>query len=170
VELPRYPNRRAGRNRIARSSANMASNVIPTTRNGSDRSHNKGQRTMTRIANGQHTTNRRHQPTITSNAFTGVSPRFLGATLAHPRNAQPELRMTCLEFRLLRCKTIGVRLLAIMSQRKSDPNEYEESADAAIEPLLEFVAGPESAADSRRRPRDEQIPNRAVEIEDRAQE
>jgi hypothetical protein len=57
-----------------------------------------------------------------------------------------------------------------MSQRKSDPDEYKEGADAAIEPLLELVAGPEPAADPRRRPGDEQIPNRAIEIENRAQE
>src|SRR5216683_3617242 len=87
AELSRYPNRRAGRNRIARRSANKASNVIATTRNGSDRSHSKGQRTMARTANGQHNTNRRHQPTIASNTFTGVSPRFLGATLAYPWKA-----------------------------------------------------------------------------------
>src|SRR5712664_4476401 len=88
AELSRYPNRRAGRNRIARRSANRASNVSATTRNGSDRSHKRGQRTMTRTASGQHNTNRRHQPTIASNAFTGLSPRFLGATLAYPRNGQ----------------------------------------------------------------------------------
>src|ERR1700730_16596661 len=96
AELSRYPNRRAGRNRIARRSANRASNVIPTTRNGSDRSHTKGQRTMARTASGQHNTNRRHQPTITSNAFTGVSPRFLGATLAYPWNGEVTERLVLL--------------------------------------------------------------------------
>src|ERR1700738_2823485 len=60
--------------------------------------------------------------------------------------------------------------LAIMSQRKSDPDENKQAADAAVEPLLEPVAGPESAADSSRRPGDEQIPNRAIEIEDGAQD
>src|SRR5258708_3065033 len=93
AELSRYPKRRAGRNRIARRSANMASKAIATTRNGSDRSHSKGQRTTIRSASGQHKTNRRHQPTITSNAFTGDSPRFLGATLAYPRNGQVTERL-----------------------------------------------------------------------------
>jgi hypothetical protein len=122
----------------------MASKVIATTRNGSDRSHSKGQRMMAKTASGQHNTNRRHQPTITSNAFTGVSPCFLDATLAYP--------------------------LAVVGQRKADTDAYKESADAAIEPLFELVAGPEPAADSRRRPGDQQIPNRAVEIEDDAEE
>jgi len=83
VELPRYPNIRAGRNKIALSRANMASMVMATARNGSDKSHRKGHRTMARTASGHHNTNRRHQPTITSNAFTGVSPRSLCVTLAH---------------------------------------------------------------------------------------
>ena len=60
--------------------------------------------------------------------------------------------------------------LVIMSQREPDPDEDKEAADAAIEPLFELVAGPEPAADSRRRPGDQQIPNRAVEIEDDAEE
>ena len=60
--------------------------------------------------------------------------------------------------------------LAIMGQRKPDPDEYKEAADAAIEPLFELIAAPEPAADSRGRPGDEQIPNRAIEIEDGAQE
>jgi hypothetical protein len=41
-----------------------------------------------------------------------------------------------------------------MSQGKSEPDEDKEGTDAVIEPLLELVAGPESAADSRRRPGD----------------
>src|ERR1700689_5486011 len=81
VELPRYPSKRAGRNRIARNNANSASNVTPIRRNGKDKSHTKGKSTTARTAKGQHSTSNRHQPTITSNAFTGVSPRFLGATL-----------------------------------------------------------------------------------------
>jgi hypothetical protein len=52
----------------------MASKEMATTRNGSDSSHTKGHSTATKTANGQHNTNKRHQPTITSNAFTGVSP------------------------------------------------------------------------------------------------
>src|ERR1700686_3805918 len=83
VELPRYPNSRAGRNRMVRSKANMASNVMPIARNGSDKSHRKGQRTRARSASGQHNTHRRHQATIASNAFTEVSPRFLRTTVAY---------------------------------------------------------------------------------------
>src|ERR1700722_4282107 len=79
---------RAGRNKIARNNANMASKVIPIRRNGSDRSHTKGQRIMAMMASGQHSTNSRHQPTITSNAFTEVSPRFQPATLTYPPNRQ----------------------------------------------------------------------------------
>ena len=60
--------------------------------------------------------------------------------------------------------------LAIMSQRQPDPDEYKESPYAPIEPRLEWVAGSEPAAESRSRPGDEQIPNRAIEIEDRAEE
>jgi hypothetical protein len=58
----------------------------------------------------------------------------------------------------------------IASQRKSDADEDKEASDAATEPGFELVAGPEPAADPRRRPSDKQIPDRAVEIEDRAQE
>src|SRR3982074_2751689 len=86
----------------------------------------------------------------------GVSPRFLGPTLTYPWNAEVTERPRV--------------SLAIMSQCKSDPDEDKAAPDAAIEPLLELIAGPESAADSSRRPCDEQIPNRAIEIEDRAQE
>ncbi len=60
--------------------------------------------------------------------------------------------------------------LAIVGQCKPDPDEYKEAPDAAIEPLFELIAGPEPAADSRRGPGDEQIPNRAIEIEDRSQD
>ena len=60
--------------------------------------------------------------------------------------------------------------LAIVGQCEPDPDEYKEAPDAAIEPLFELIAGPEPAADSRRGPGDEQIPNRAVEIEDRSQD
>jgi hypothetical protein len=60
---------RAGNNRIARRSANNASNVIPTRRNGSDRSHTSGHSTSASKAIGQHRTNRMHQTTKTKKGF-----------------------------------------------------------------------------------------------------
>src|SRR5450631_1030858 len=60
--------------------------------------------------------------------------------------------------------------LTIVSQRQPDSHKYKYSPDAAIEPLFEGVAGREPDADARRRPGDEQIPYRAVEIEDDTQE
>src|ERR1700688_1947203 len=60
--------------------------------------------------------------------------------------------------------------LTIVSQRQPNADKYEDSSDAAIEPLFEGVAGREPDADARRRPGDEQIPYRAVEIEDDTQE
>src|SRR3981189_602349 len=66
--------------------------------------------------------------------FSQGSPRFLGATLTYPWNAKVTERPRV--------------SLTIMSQRKSDPDEDKDAADAAIEPLFELIAGPESAADS----------------------
>src|SRR5450631_907154 len=85
AEPPRYPNRRAGKNSTARSSANSASQAIPTARNGSDNSHSRGHRKIARTASGQQNTKRRDQPTIKNRTFTRVSPRFLDATLAYPQ-------------------------------------------------------------------------------------
>jgi hypothetical protein len=56
-----------------------------------------------------------------------------------------------------------------MSERQADADEYEDAADATIEPSLEGGAWGEAAADARRRPGDPKIPYRAVEIEYRAQ-
>src|ERR1700738_3514869 len=64
----------------------------------------------------------------------------------------------------------GSAPLAIMGQCKPEPDKYREPPNAAIERLFELIAGPEPATDSRRGPGDEQIPNRAVEIEDGAQD
>src|ERR1700721_1599940 len=57
-----------------------------------------------------------------------------------------------------------------MSERQPDADENEEAADAAVEPLLESAACVEPAADSRRGPSNQQIPQSAVEVEDDAQE
>ncbi len=73
---------RAGRNRIARTNANMASNERATARNGKERSHISGQRMMARMAIGQHSTNKTHHK---SKVFIGISPQFLGITLSHPQ-------------------------------------------------------------------------------------
>jgi hypothetical protein len=71
---------RAGRNKIARTSAKMASNDRATARNGKDRSHTKGQRMMARIATGQHSTNRTHHK---SKVFTSRPSSILQATLSY---------------------------------------------------------------------------------------
>src|SRR5579859_4596509 len=104
---------------------------------------------------------------------------FRPATAHCPQKGLKDFRQA-VRLALLRCECrrkwqvpgvpLGMRraALALVGQRKPDPDEDKEAADATIEPLFELVAGPEPAADSRRRPGDEQIPNRAVEIEDRA--
>src|ERR1700723_2257977 len=69
AELSRYPRMRAGRNKIARTNANIASNERATARNGKERSHIRGQRMMARMATGQHSTNKtRHK----SKVFIGI--------------------------------------------------------------------------------------------------
>src|SRR5258708_5446716 len=70
AELSRYPRTRAGRNRIARSKAKMASNERPTKRKGKDRSHTRGQRMRARMATGQHSTNKTHHK---SKVFIGIA-------------------------------------------------------------------------------------------------
>jgi hypothetical protein len=66
---------RAGNIRIARRSAKSASKVIPTRRNGSDRSHTSGHSNSASKAIGQHKTKRMHQMTNTSNVFTEAPVR-----------------------------------------------------------------------------------------------
>src|SRR5450755_2508693 len=66
---------RAGRSRTARRSANSASKVMPTRRNGRDKSHTNGQRTSASRARGQHRTNRMHQPTSTSRVLMAASSK-----------------------------------------------------------------------------------------------
>src|ERR1700682_2227613 len=65
---------------------------------------------------------------------------------------------------------ISVISLTITRQRQADADKYENRTDAAIEPYLQAVACAEPAADARRRPGDDQIPYRAVEIEDCTQD
>jgi len=69
----RQPKTRAGRNKIALSKANKASKVIPTKRNGSDRSQTNGKTTRTRSANGHAKTRRRHQTRKAISIFTSLA-------------------------------------------------------------------------------------------------
>jgi hypothetical protein len=56
------PNKRAGRKKIARISANEAPTVMPTRRNGRETSQMNGSSTRKRIASGQHNAARMNQP------------------------------------------------------------------------------------------------------------
>jgi hypothetical protein len=134
---------------------------------------------MARMASGQHNTRRRHQPTIASSVFTGLSPRFLDATLTHTleraeaaRRLAGEARVPSgvVERRGRPAEAGGAHAaLAIVGEHKPQPDEYKNAADAAIEPCFDGVVCGEAAAEPRGRPCDEQIPNRTVQIEDRAQ-
>src|SRR5471032_3340288 len=62
---------RAGRNKIARSNANIASNDSATARNGKEISQMNGHRTRARMAIGQHSTNKKHHPSNRTMVFTG---------------------------------------------------------------------------------------------------
>jgi hypothetical protein len=68
-----HPNRRAGSSSTARTSARSASNVMPTSRNGSAKSQTTGKRISARSAAGQESTNRMHQPTKRIRVFTSLS-------------------------------------------------------------------------------------------------
>ncbi len=57
-----HPNKRAGRNSRVRINAKTASIVMPTSRNGRDRSQTKGNRISASSAKGQQSTNKMHQP------------------------------------------------------------------------------------------------------------
>jgi hypothetical protein len=78
-ELPlpgvRCPSMRAGRNSTARSNANSASKVMPTRRNGNERTHTRGHNTRTNKARGQHRTNKTHQMTRERRVLIGGCPR-----------------------------------------------------------------------------------------------
>ena len=63
------PSNRAGRNSKVLINVNTAPIVIPIKRSGNDRSHTTGKRISARIAKGQHSTNRMHQPTNRIRAF-----------------------------------------------------------------------------------------------------
>jgi len=69
----RPPNRRAGRNKIERTSAKRASKVIPTRRKGSDTIQMNGNSTSTRSASGHETTKSRHQTRKASRVFTWLA-------------------------------------------------------------------------------------------------
>jgi len=69
----RQPNKRAGRNKIERTSAKRASKVIPTRRKGSESSHTKGKIIKARSANGHEITKRRHQTRRASRVFTQLA-------------------------------------------------------------------------------------------------
>jgi hypothetical protein len=64
------PDSRAGMESKARISANTAPTVIPTSRNGSERSQIKGRRISATTATGQHSTNRIHHPMNRMRIFT----------------------------------------------------------------------------------------------------
>src|SRR5580692_2839979 len=59
---------------------------------------------------------------------------------------------------------------SFMCQRKPQADKYKDAADAAIEPFFEHAARAEPAREPGRRPSDEQVPNRPIEIEYRAEE
>jgi len=63
-----WPKMRTGNSSAAQRSANSASNVIPTRRDGSGKSHTNGQSTNASTAREAGTeTNKMHQPTSASN-------------------------------------------------------------------------------------------------------
>jgi hypothetical protein len=57
--------------RMARSSANIASNVMPSSRKGSEINHASGQSTSASKATGQHRTSNRNQATNTNKGLIG---------------------------------------------------------------------------------------------------
>jgi len=57
---------------MARSRAKSASKVMPTKRNGSDKSHTNGHSTSASTASGQHRTDKRNHPTRTRRVFIAV--------------------------------------------------------------------------------------------------
>jgi len=57
------PNSRAGRNSKVLMKVNTAPIVIPRSRSGSESNHTMGKRINARMASGQHSTNKMHQPT-----------------------------------------------------------------------------------------------------------
>src|SRR6185295_5922514 len=63
------PMRRAGRNRMAFSSANTALKVMPKRRKGMEMSQRNGKAIRASKARGQHKTKRIHQPTNSRNNF-----------------------------------------------------------------------------------------------------
>ena len=63
----------------------------------------------------------------------------------------------------------AILVLAIVGERQPQPDEDEHTADAAVEPLFESRAWAERGADSRRQPRHQEIPKRAVDVEDQAE-
>ena len=65
----RHPNNRAGKNNIARISANRASKVMPINRNGSEINQKSGNSTSASKAIGQLTTRRMHHTNNRINAF-----------------------------------------------------------------------------------------------------
>jgi hypothetical protein len=75
---------------MERNSANTASKVIPRSRSGSEINQTIGNRTSARSATGQHSTNKRHQPTNKIRAFISL--------MKEPRKRLKSFGLLALEF------------------------------------------------------------------------